>query len=144
MEDNYAQFSSAWNRVNAVYERFARSQGMSFNSMLVFAHICCTEGITQTEAGQRALLSKQTANSIVKALENRELVELRPLSGDRRTKGIFLTSKGRAFAQCTTDKIARAERTALDSLDEHAREALITGLSVYATAFHQELLSENN
>ena len=143
MEDNYAQFSSTWNRINAVYERFARSQGMSFNSMLVFAHICCTEGITQTQAGQRALLSKQTANSIVKALENRELVELRPLSGDRRTKGIFLTDEGYAFARRATDKIAKAERTALDSLDVRTREALIAGLSVYATAFHQELLGQS-
>lgn len=139
---SYAEFGSAWNRVNAVYESFARSQGLSFNGMLVFAHICCSEGITQKEAGERALLSKQTANSIVKVLREQGLIELRVLEGDRRSKGIFLTDEGRQFASRTVDRIAAAERTALESLAPEVREAMVGGLSTYATAFHKELLGE--
>lgn len=136
----YAEFGSAWNRVNAVYESFARSHGMSFNGMLVFAHICCSEGITQKEAAKRSLLCKQTANSIVKALEKQGLVTLETLEGDRRSKGIFLTEEGREFAKSTVDEIAKAEHRALEALDPAARDAMVEGLATYASAFHRELL----
>lgn len=139
-EVGYAEFGSAWNRVNAVYESFARAHGMSFNGMLVFAHICCSEGLTQKEAAERSLLCKQTANSIVKTLERQGLVELRTLEADRRSKGIFLTEEGRGLAKTTVDRIAGAERRALESLESAARDAMVEGLATYASAFHRELL----
>lgn len=140
--DSHADFGTAWYRINAVYEKFARSNELSLNGMLVFAHVCREEGITQTEVGERALIPKQTANSIVKALLNRGLIELKSLESDKRSKGIFLTSKGLEFKRRTIDKISRAERSALEGLDVTIREAMVEGLTVYAAAFHKALLDE--
>ena len=140
--ESYADFGAAWYRVNAVHEKFARSNDLSLNGMLVFAHVCCEEGITQKEVGERALIPKQTANSIVKTLLNRGLIELKPLESDRRSKGIFLTPKGLEFKQATIDKISSAERAALEGLDPNIREAMVKGLTVYAAAFHKALLDD--
>lgn len=141
-ETQTARFNAAWNRVNAVYESFARRQGSSFSGMLVFAHIAQAEGCTQKEICERALLNKQTANSIVKALRDRGLVELKPLKSDRRSKGIFLTEEGLRFAEKTVGRIAEAERIAMSSLPPELREALTEGLLAYGSAFRETLLGE--
>ena len=56
-----------------------------------------TDGLTQRELAREAGVMDSTAFVALRALAARGFVVRRPVAGDRRKKGVFLTARGRAL-----------------------------------------------
>jgi len=56
-----------------------------------------TDGLTQRELAREAGVMDSTAFIALRALAARGYVVRRPVAGDRRKKGVFLTARGRAL-----------------------------------------------
>ena len=79
------------------------------------------EGITQSEICSMSCFPKQTINSSLKKLETEGYI----------SKKIILSSSGEELINNTIVKVRRAEHTALNSMTEQEKDALISSLDKF-------------
>ena len=139
------QFWSTWQDLSAVYERYARLQGLSFTSLSILdevyrAHLSGTD-CTQKSICSVTFLPKQTANSVIAGFVRDGLVELVELPHDRRAKAIRLTERGAAYAQRIIEPIDNAEVAAFAQFTVAEREQFLATLERYAASCAAQLNS---
>jgi DNA-binding MarR family transcriptional regulator len=80
-------------------------------------------GISGAEAARDGMLTAQTTNEVIVALERRALVERRPHPRDRRMRQVFLTPEGEAAFAAAAGRVRTLERRAASGLtpDEAGR-----------------------
>jgi Transcriptional regulators len=131
------EFLSLYSELNAQYETYAKSVGLSYSSLSVLRIILEHDGeYTQKTICERAFLPKQTVNAIVTSLLQHEAIKMSESDSDRRQKVIHFTSKGRDFALGAIQRIKKAESKAMESLDKKERSALLAGLKIYKKRLH--------
>lgn len=111
------RYYSVWQEYNYVYEEWAKSHGMSVNSLLVLSAI--HEGgndCTQRKISQRWMIPKQTINMILKEFERKGLVELLPMQEDKRNKLIQFTPAGDEYADGIISKLRKAELYVIEEM----------------------------
>ncbi len=133
------QLHHCWQQMDQVYEDHARSCCLSYAGLDVLAVIhgrpCCT----QKDISQRTHLPKQTVNSIVTALYREGLVELCELPEDRRTKKIFLTEAGQAYADRVLSPVRLAEQSAISQFSREELSVLLALMKRYADSYRDVL-----
>jgi DNA-binding MarR family transcriptional regulator len=81
-------------------------------------------GVTQGRLAHAVSLDRSTMVGVIDALESRRLLERRR-GDDRRTKGLWLTSTGRAFVARLKRRIERHERRVAAHLTAAERAQLL-------------------
>ncbi len=135
-------FCDVVNRINSVYEEYARSKGLSYTSLYVLHMIVLKEKCTQKYLAEQMYLPKQTIHSIVSVFVRQGLVKFVEIEEDRRQKGLCLTQKGRAFSAQILPPIEAAERHGLEALTSKEQALLFQFARKYTAAFGQALLRE--
>lgn len=97
------------------------------------------DGLTPTQLYAEWSLSKQTGHSALLWLEKRGLIRLDPLPGDGRSKGIFLTDRGRQYAQRAVAPQISAERAAFAKLTREEQAALLALTQKAVTSLKEEM-----
>ena len=116
------QFMDCTRQMDDLYARFAKSNGLTYMSLLVLDCICDRPaGCTQKEICEVTFYSKQSVNLIVKKFLEQGFVRLEEIPEDRRNKRITLTEKGRAWADATIFRFWDAEERAMAALTEEER-----------------------
>lgn len=127
--------------LNARYEAYAKSLGLSYSSLSVLRIILEHDGdYTQKIICERTFLPKQTVNAIVTSLLHHGAIRMSESDSDRRQKVIHLTDKGREFAFGAVQKIKNAESKAMESLDESQKTAMLIAAKLYVNRLHDYLL----
>ncbi|MBD5130368.1 MAG: MarR family transcriptional regulator [Ruminococcaceae bacterium] len=124
--------------IDQVYHEAALKLGLSDSEMAVLYTICgegkpCPLSLICRLAG----LSKQTANSALRKLENSGVIRLEAVDG--KQKSAALTDKGRTLAEHTVSKIISAENRIFDSWTERERTEYIRLTQNYLNAFRAEI-----
>ena len=92
------RYYTVWQETNYVYTEWAKIHGISVSCLLTLTAIDeGGEDCAQKKISQRWLIPKQTVNMILKDFENKKLVELFPMQGDKRNKRIQFTAAGREY-----------------------------------------------
>ena len=141
MEKEVQQFCDAWQGLNTIYEDYARTQEMPYTNLYILNLLTRLENCTQKMICERALLPKQTVNTVITRFYKSGWVELRELPVDRRTKSIHLTSSGGEYANKVILHIRQAELRAMEKLTNEQRASLLNGMRIYCEAFREEMLS---
>lgn len=95
-------------QIDAVYHEIALKQGYSDSEMSVLYALSDNDGACLlSEIIKDSGLSKQTINSALRKLEQKELLYSESAGG--RAKKIFLTKKGKEVVSETIEKILEAE-----------------------------------
>ena len=140
-EKNANEYLRTYFELNAQYEAYAKSLGMSYSTLCALRIILEHDGnCTQRTICEYTFLPKQTVNAIVTGLLRRGVIRMVELDSDRRQKVIHFTDKGRAFAFEMIQKIKNAESKAMESLDEEERTAMLTAAKLYVNRFCGYLL----
>ena len=138
LKEQERRFCEIVQKIDRLYEDYARSRGMTYMSMSVLEAICqLGDSCTQKQICRQTHYPKQSVNLIVKALWQAGHVALEELPEDRRNKRILLTDAGRAYAQKTVGPLWEIDREATARLTAEQRETLLRLLSVYADAYEQ-------
>lgn len=123
MENNAAlieelnHYYAVWQETNYMYAEWAKAHGISVSCLLALTAI--DEGgddCTQKKISQRWLIPKQTVNMVLKDFENRKLVELLPMQGDKRNKRIQFTAAGREYADTILNELRKVELSAIQKM----------------------------
>lgn len=139
------RYYSVWQEYNYVYEEWAKSHGMSVNSLLVLSAI--HEGgndCTQKKISQRWMIPKQTINMILKEFERKGLVELLPMQEDKRNKLIQFTSAGDEYADGIISRLRKAELYVIEEMGIERMKLLNDNMALFVELFSKAGGNGNN
>ncbi len=130
------RFTEITQRIDRLYEEFARAKGMTYLSMAVLDVIYDhPDGCTQKQICAQTHYPKQSVNLIIKSFLADGLVALRETPEDRRNKLVTLTARGQDFARGTVGALWDIDRRSTESLSPAQQEQLVQLLTLYADAF---------
>ena len=140
--EQLAAFDRLYKEMDEGYHLYAKGRGLS-DTALWLLYSLYERGAAQS---QRELCSAwhyppQTVNSAIKALEERGLVELATIPGNRKNKQVLLTPKGEEEARRVVLPLMEAERAAFRDLGEAEREALLSLTRRYVGLLWEKMAS---
>lgn len=95
---------------DSIYHNAAVKFGLSDTSMWILYHVTGDKSeYTQQELCRECCFPKQTVNTAIKNLVSDGYAELEEISGNRKSKRIRLTERGKQLAAVSTDKIKQIE-----------------------------------
>ena len=109
MESLQQKLISAWTKTNAIYAKAAAALGVSYPELIVLYALETMGELRQKQIAENFGLQKQTVNTVIKALSQRELVQLVSSKADKREKIITLTESGKKYAQSIVTPLRKAE-----------------------------------
>ncbi len=119
---NLKRFYLAWQRLNHVYEEYAKEHDLTYISMFVLQLI--DDGTTQKEICDTLYFPKQTVNKVILSFEKKGYITLVENPDDRRARSIMLTKKGRLFQGQVVSHIEKAELETFASLTEPEQQIM--------------------
>lgn len=119
---NLKRFYLTWQKLNHVYENYAKEQDLTYISMFVLQLL--DDDTTQKELCDTLFFPKQTVNKVILSFEKKGYVKLIENPNDKRSRSIILTEKGRAFQNRIISFIEQAELEAFASLTTKEQEIM--------------------
>lgn len=112
--------------LNELYHNYAASVRLSDTAFWIF-YIAWTQGdgCTQKELCEAWAYSRQTVNTALKNLEKQGYIKLAFTEGNRKSKQILFTGRGKEFARKIILPLLEAERVSFGLLSEQERNDLI-------------------
>lgn len=130
------RFNLLMSEIDAAYHDAALKLGMSDSAMLVLYTICSCDGeclLSDITSGA----SKQTINSALRKLEAEGIVYLEAFEG--RKKKVYLTEKGRRFAEDTVLRVIEVENEIFASWSAEEKSVYIDLTQRYLAAFKEKV-----
>lgn len=141
MNEQDRRFCDIMQRIDRLYEKYAKSKGMTYMSMTVLECVVENENdCTQKLICEHTHYPKQSVNLIIRSFWEEGYVTLEELSSDRRNKRIVLTDKGRGYAAETVGGQWDIDRAAALRLSDKQREELLHLLTIYADAYEDGVM----
>jgi DNA-binding MarR family transcriptional regulator len=109
-------------------DRMARL-GLDSREVVLLRHVGAAEGQSQQALARALQIPPSRMVALVDGLEQRGLVERRPIPGDRRVRALHLSRKGRRVLRTVMNASAEHEDELCAGLDADEREQLIALLS---------------
>ena len=111
------RYYTLWREENAMYDDWAREQGLSSNSVwILYSLYEAKESCTQKSISQMWSIPKQTINTILKEFSANGYIELSTDQEDKRNKLIVLTPKGNAYAGKIIEALHKRELFATERM----------------------------
>lgn len=130
------QYYTLWQEYNYVYAEWAKAQGLSSNSLLILLAIHeGGEDCTQKKISQKWLIPKQTTNMVLKDFEQKGLVELSPMSEDKRNKVIHFTTMGKEYADAIISKLHKVELFVIEKMGIERMKQLNDSTALFVELF---------
>lgn len=132
------EFNGLNREIEGLYHVVCRKVGLSDSAFTVLYNIWdMGEGCLQKDICNAASVSKQTIHSVVKKLEQEEILYLRP--GKGREMGIFLTDRGRALVEEKIVPVAAMEEDAFGQLTADEWQQYLKGMRKYLEYFRKKV-----
>lgn len=129
-----------WFGTNAVYERWAKEQGLNNNLLLTLYLLNeYPSNCTQRLICEKLMLPKQTVNSILIGLETKGFVKKTVSPNDKRMKFLVFTASGKKYADTLLQKMNDFEERALLRMNSAQWKALLEGGFAFMDALRKTL-----
>lgn len=134
------EFNQTDKTIEAAYHEYAKHYGLSDCAFIIlYLSWKSKEHYTQTDLCDEWFYSRQTVNSSLKKLEKEGLIRLALLEGNRKSKQICLTPKGRALAEQIIRPVIDAELSSLKQLTPEERKMMVHLTKKYSSLLHSEI-----
>lgn len=130
--------------LNALYRLAAYKSNISDGEINIWSMLLnCDEEYSQQDLAELLSLPKQTVNSLITRMIQKEFVVLEHDPGTRNRKVIRLTEAGRHFGEQHVKWIFDAEQKAMEDTDPEEVMAYISMLEKYISRFRKEIDSKD-
>lgn len=130
--------------LNALYRLAAYKSDISDGEVNIWSVLLnCDKEYSQQDLAELLSLPKQTVNSLITRMIQKEYVVLEHDPGTRNRKVIRLTEEGRCFGKQKVQWIFDAEQRAMEDTDPAEVVAFISMLEKYISHFRKEIESKN-
>lgn len=139
LDDARSRFKKTWQRLDGLFTMYAKSHGMNFTTMIIL-ELLNDDDVTYTQTGisEKLMIPKQLINSIITSFLQQGYVELKE-AHNRRTKNIFLTEKGKEYAEQIINDLDEAESKAWMCFTSDEAVAFVEAMEKYEKSFEQTL-----
>lgn len=127
--------------LDALYDRYARTQGLTYTSLAILDILYHEGPRTQKEICEETFLPKQTVNSIISSFYRQELLVMTELPQDRRAKVVQLSEKGLELARSVIGLTDQAEESAFAELTASERKQVLNAFGRLVSSY-ETLLSK--
>ena len=114
--------------MRTVFDRRGRELGLTRSQSWVLTMLYAKEGVTQSELADFMVLEKATLGRLLDRLEEKEWVERRMDTLDRRVNRLYLTDKVQEVMRALRNIAAEVRNDALGDLTDNERERFIDTL----------------
>ena len=126
--------------MNVLYHNYVKSIGLSDSAFwLLYSLYEHGEPYTQKDLCEAWFYPPQTINTALKALEEKGLISLTFVPGNRKNKQILFTQAGKNLIQEKIVPLVCAEERSFDRLEEDEREQLLTLTQKHIGLLEEEL-----
>ncbi len=123
-----------------LYRNAVTRSGVSENEFWIWYTLIVIGGdYSQQDIVSAWSLSKQTVNTIITHMIQKELIYLEVVPGTRNRKHIKMTPKGKEYGESLVLPISEAEQRTFEALPEHDRAELMRILASYTCLLRHEL-----
>lgn len=123
-----------------VYRDAVSTSGISENELWIWYTLIVMEGdYTQQDICTMWSISKQTVNTIITHMVQKQYATLSTIPGTRNRKIIQLTEAGRAYGEAIVLPISGAEQRAIDRMSSKDRIACTLAIRNYIQLLKEEL-----
>ena len=134
----------AWGRTNSLYTAWCAAAGQNQYRLFVLYAINAHEPVTQKEIADSTGLSKQTVSTVMRALKEEGLVELRACTPDRREKNVYLTQSGKQYAEEILAPLCKLERRVYDVMGADRVKQMTDAITLFNLVFEKEMETQQN
>ena len=114
--------------MRTVFDRRGREIGLTRSQWWVLTMLYAKEGVTQSELADFMDLEKPTLGRLLDRMQEKEWIERRPDSFDRRVNRLYLTEKVQEIMRALRKTAADVRKDALGSMAATEREKFIDTL----------------
>ena len=144
LDGSRTKFNETWHRIDSLLNMYAKSFGLNFTTMLVLDILYEAEmPYTQKDICEKLVIPKQFVNSIITSFWEQGFVELKEAK-DRRHKNIFLTEKGKEYAEKILHFLDEAENKVWESFTDEEIVTFINYMEKYEKSFELNLKNLTN
>lgn len=137
--DELQTYYSLWKKSNTIFEEWAKTHGLSMNSLLVLHTFYDNNGVcTQKFISPKWGIPKQTVNTILKGFESQGYVKLISLDEDKRNKEIQLTTEGKQYAESIINKLQEKELHVMNEIGFEQMKTMNQIHAMFINLFHGE------
>ncbi len=115
--------------MRTVFDRRGRALGLTRSQWWVLTMLYAREGVTQSELADMLELEKPTLGRLLDRLEEKEWVERRADTLDRRVRRVYLTDRVQEVMRALRSTAAGVRRDALGDMGDEERERFIDALA---------------
>lgn len=130
---------STWTKTNAIYAQAAAALGVGYPELMVLYALVTMEKIKQKQIAESFGLQKQTVNTVIKSLSQREFVRLIASEKDKREKIVILTASGKEYAQSIITPLLQAEQKVYKHIGEEKLRVICETEELFNLLLEKEL-----
>ena len=135
-----AAFNQAHKKMNVLYHHYAKSVGLSDTAFWLLYSLYEYGGpCTQKDLCEAWFYAPQTINTALKALEEKGVISLAFVPGNRKNKQIFFTKDGGELVRDRIVPLVLAEERSFERLDEGEREKLLSITQKHIALLEEEI-----
>ncbi|MBR4696529.1 MAG: winged helix-turn-helix transcriptional regulator [Selenomonadaceae bacterium] len=124
--------------IDMAYAAYTKRCGLTYIGITVLEYLSDhPDGCTQKEIVAETFFPKQGVNLVIKDFLQQGYVVLREMEHDRRNKPVFLTEKGRRYAEAIFAPIYEAVSDMAESLSSEERRGFLKALRLYDETFRK-------
>ena len=136
---NICQLYSSWAKGTILYTRWAAHCGIGYPELMVLYSLKTGTDLTQKQITEEVGLVKATVNTVIRDLKNRSLVILEPGRHDKLEKLVFLTEKGKQYADGIINPLLAAEERISRKIGDERMKQTIETMELFNLLFEKEL-----
>lgn len=132
-------------RLASIYRDAVRHYGITENEFWIWYTLIAMEGeYSQQDICNTWSLSKQTVNSIIQNMVQKDFVYLESVPGTRNLKKVHLTRKGKQYGENMITPIFNAENRTVSRIAKKNWEFCTAVLNSYIRIFEEEIYGTEN
>ena len=128
--DSYSDYASQLNQcdkeIDDLYHTYALRHNLSDAALWIpYAIYDSNDSVTQADLCSCWFFSRQTINSALKGLEQQGIIELVAIPGNRKSKNIVFTERGKDMAEQIIVPLKQAENNVFAALSDEENKQFV-------------------
>lgn len=129
-------------KINGLNKQRVESFGLNNLESIILFHIDKIEDVTQKDLVNKLQIPKQTINSVIKNLNDNDLIYMKTSEKDKRVKTLALTEKGIEEVSNMNSSLRLSNREIYDDLGEEEIKEIKSKLRKIISALEKNMQKE--
>lgn len=131
-------------KINGLYRRWAQKRNLNYYMVSMLYILLSRDSITQKEFCENYEVPKQTLGNVIAPLKKDGIIILLPSLKDGREKLLYLTEKGRAYAEELLAPLLEIESAVMKKFSEAEMEQIVSLITEFSELLELEMSRKEN